>query len=268
VPAKFLACAGTVVHYLHTGPTTLPDVAPTLDRGELFVLLASAGGTAGMWRRQLDGLAGRHSAVALDFPGHGRAPGVEGLPTIAAYADCLVRFAEALRLRPFVLVGRCMGGAVALVAAHERPDLVRGLVLVCAAARFALPEATIATVRDIARGRLPQQFTTETFAPDTAHEIMREAWAEEVRTDPRVRLGDLLACRAFDGRELLAGIRVPTLVVAGAHDRVTPLAQSEELARGIRGARLAVLPEAGHHAPLEESAAFNRLLAEFAEGLG
>jgi pimeloyl-ACP methyl ester carboxylesterase len=268
VPAKFVACAGTVLHYLHTGPTTLPDVPPALDRGQLFVLVHAAGGTAALWRRQIEGLAEHHSAVALDFPGHGRSPGVEGLPTIEAYAECLVRFAEALRLRRFVLVGRSMGGAVGLVVAHDRPELLAGLVLVCTAARFALPDAMIARVRDVARGRLPQQFTTETFSPATAPEIMREAWSEQVRTDPRVRLGDLLACRAFDGRPLLAGIRVPTLVVAGADDQLTPVAQSEELVRGIPRARLAVLAEAGHQAPLEQSAAFNRLVTEFAEGLG
>ncbi|HLK11667.1 MAG TPA: alpha/beta fold hydrolase [Candidatus Binatia bacterium] len=268
MPAKYVALAGAAVHYLHTGATTLPDVPPALDRGRLFVLVHAAGSTAGLWRRQLDGLAERHSAVALDFPGHGRSHGVEGLPTIAAYADCLVRFAEALRLRPFVLVGRSMGGAAGLVVAHERPDLLAGLVLVCSAARFTLPDAMIDSVRDVARGRLPQQFTTETFSPATGPEIMREAWTEQVRTDPRVRLGDLLACRAFDGRGLLAGIRVPTLVVAGADDQVTPVAQSEELARGIPGARLEVLAQAGHQAPLEQSAAFNRLVTEFAEGLG
>jgi pimeloyl-ACP methyl ester carboxylesterase len=97
---------------------------------------------------------------------------------------------------------------------------------------------------------------------------MREAWTEQVKTDPRVRYADLLACRAFDGRDLLARIRTPTLVVAGADDQVTPPALAEELARGIAGARLEVLARAGHQAPLEQADAFNRLVVGFAEGLG
>jgi pimeloyl-ACP methyl ester carboxylesterase len=119
----------------------------------------------------------------------------------------------------------------------------------------------------VVRGRLPQQFTTETFSPATGMDLMREAWMEQVKTDPRVRYGDVLACRAFDGGPLLARVRVPTLVVAGADDGMTPPARAEELARGIAGARLEVLAQAGHQAPLEQADAFNRLVVFFAEGL-
>jgi pimeloyl-ACP methyl ester carboxylesterase len=267
VPAKYVTLHGAAVHYLHTGPTTLPDVPPAFDRGRLFVLLHAAGSTAAMWRRQLDGLGERHSAVALDFPGHGRSSGVDGLPTVEAYADLFAALVDTLGLRPFVLVGRSMGGAVALVYAARHPERCQGIVLACSAARFALPAGMIDATRDVVRGRLPQQFGTETFSPATSLELMREAWMEQVRTDPRVRLGDLLACEAFDGRGLLAAVRVPALVIAGADDRVTPVAHSEELARGIAGARLEVIDAAGHQAPLEQSEAFNGLLDRFAAGL-
>ena len=267
MPAKYVHLDGHAVHYLYTGPTTFPDVPPALDRGALFVLLHAAGSNAGMWRRQLDGLGERHSVVALDQPGHGRSDGVEGPASIAESAALVDRFLDAVIRRPCVLVGRSMGGAVALEVAAAEPTRVRGLVLVCTSARFTLSDATIQTARDVARGRLPQQFTTETFSPTTGMDLMREAWMEQVKTDPRVRLTDLLACQAFDGRPFLSKIAVPTLVVAGADDGVTPPAQSEELAQGIAGARLEVLAAAGHQAPLEQHAAFNELVAGFAESL-
>jgi 3-oxoadipate enol-lactonase / 4-carboxymuconolactone decarboxylase len=267
MPAKYVALGDRVVHYLHTGPTTLPDVPPACDRGRAFLLVHAAGSTAGMWRRQLDGLAAAHSAVALDLPAHGRSPGVEGLATVEAYAALVAEFAEAIALRPFVLVGRSMGGAIGLVLAARRPELLAGLVLACASARFELSAEGIAALHDVVRGRLPQQFTTETFSPSTGLDLMREAWMQQVHTDPRVRYGDLLACQAFDGRGLLGAVRAPTLIVAGADDGVTPVAQAEALAAGIAGARLEVVPQAGHQAPLEQSERFNRLLIEFAEGL-
>ena len=62
-------------------------------------------------------------------------------------------------------------------------------------------------------------------------------------------------------------IRTPTLVVAGADDGITPVAQTEEIARGIAGARLEILEKAGHQAPLEQSEAFNALVERFAESL-
>lgn len=265
---KYVQIDGHAVHYLHTGPTTLPDVPPALERGALFVLVHAAGSNAGMWRRQLAGLGERHSAVALDLPGHGRSSGVDGPASVEESATVVLRFLDAVVRRPCVLVGRSMGGAIALVIAARAPERVRGLVLACSAACFTLADAMIGTARDVARGRLPQQFTTDTFSPATGMDVMREAWMEQVKTDPRVRLADLLACQAFDGRPLLAQVTVPTLVITGADDTMTPPAQSEELHRGIAGAQLEMIAQAGHQAPLEQSEQWNRVVATFAEGLG
>ena len=242
-------------------------MVPPLARGRLFLLLHAAGGTAGSWRRQLDALGTDHSGLAPDLPGHGRSTGLDGLASIEAYGDFVGAFSAALGLRPAVLVGRSMGGAVALTVAARHPARVQALVLVCTAAQFTFPPERLATHRDVVRGRLPQQFTTETFSPATGLDVMREAWTEQVKTDPRVRYTDLLACEAFDARPLLAGIRVPTLVVAGADDGVTPVACSEALARGIVGARLEVIPQAGHQAPLEQPDVFNRTVGRFIEAL-
>jgi len=262
---KYVTIDDTAIHYLHTGPSTLPGVAPALDRGHLFLLVHAAGSNAGMWRRQLQGLAeSGHSAVALDLPGHGRSCGVEGLASIEAYAALVERFAAALGLRRCVLVGRSMGGAIGLVIAERQPALLRGLVLTCTTARFAFPAEMIAGLHDVVRGRSPQQFGTETFSPSTPQPIMVEAWREQVKTDPRVRYTDVFACRDFDGRALLPRLRTPTLVVAGADDAVTPVSCAEELAREIPGARLSILQAAGHQAPLEQSDAVNGLLVEFA----
>ena len=261
---KYVTIDDTAIHYLHTGPSTLPGVAPALDRGHLFLLVHAAGSNAGMWRRQLEGLGADHSAVALDLPGHGRSSGVDGLASVEEYATLVECFAGALRLRPCVLVGRSMGGAIGLVMAARRPALLCGLVLTCTTARFDFPAEALAQLHDVVRGRLPQQFGTDTFSPSTPHPIMVEAWREQVKTDPRVRYTDLLACRAFDGRALLPRLRTPTLVVAGADDAVTPVSCAEELAREIPGARLSILQAAGHQAPLEQSDAVNGLLVEFA----
>jgi pimeloyl-ACP methyl ester carboxylesterase len=267
LPSKYARVDGTNVHYLHSGATSLPDVVPRLDRGRLLLLVHAAGSTAGLWRRQVEGLGAAHSVVAPDLPGHGRSTGLDGLASVEAYADFVASFARTLRLRPAVLVGRSMGGAIGLVLAARAPELLAGLVLVCTTARFSFPPERLATHRDVARGRLPQQFTTETFSSATGMDVMREAWTEQVRTDPRVRYGDLLACAAFDGRPLLARIRTPTLVVAGADDGVTPVACAEELARGIAGARLEVVPQAGHQAPIEQPEAFASLVGGFAGSL-
>src|SRR4029077_10720463 len=139
------------------------DVVPAFDRGRLLLFVHAGGGNAGLWRRHLETLGREHAALALDLPGHGRSSGVARLLTVDAYAELVVRFASALDLRPFVLVGRSMGGAIGMTIAARRPGLLAGLVLVCTAVRFEFTPEQLAAARDVSRGRLPQQFTTETF---------------------------------------------------------------------------------------------------------
>jgi pimeloyl-ACP methyl ester carboxylesterase len=251
------------INYLHTGPSTLPDVVPDLSRGALVMLLPAAGGTARLWRPQLEDLERQHSAVAVDLPGHGRSSGVEGLASIAGYATFIDAFAGCLGLRSFVAVGRSMGGAIALSLALDHPARVKGLVLVATPDRFEIPSSALDTMLDVVRGRIPQQFTRDAFSPTTPIEVMKDVWREQVRTDPRVAYTDLLACQAFDVQQRLGDISVPTLVVAGADDRLVPPAAAERLAASIPGASCTVVAGAGHVVPTEQAAAFNQVLGDF-----
>jgi 3-oxoadipate enol-lactonase len=75
---------------------------------------------------------------------------------------------------------------------------------------------------------------------------------EQIQTDPRVRYFDLVACQQVDLTAKLGDIRRPTLILAGQDDQTTPVAQSELLRDRIPGAKLVVIPQAGHWLPLEK----------------
>jgi pimeloyl-ACP methyl ester carboxylesterase len=263
MPTKYVQVHDCAVHYFHTGPTTLPGVAPDLSRGELLLFVHAAGSNGNTWHRQLAAFSAEHSPLAFDFPGHGRSGGTESLKSIAAYRDCLYGVMEALRLRPGVLIGRSMGGAVAIELALAHPQRVRALVLVATAARFDLPQAMLETWRNVMRGRAQQPFTTEAFSAKTDFAIMREAWMEQVKTDPRVRYCDLVACNAVDITARLGAIKIPTLIIAGRDDTITPLDRSEALHKGIPGSKLSIIDAAGHSVPSEKPDAFNQAIADF-----
>lgn len=268
MPTKYATVDGTAVHYFHTGRTTLPDVVPDLSQGQLLVFVHGAGSNGNTWHRQLTAFADAHSPLALDFPGHGRSGGTESLKSIEAYRECLGAFVDALRLRPGVLVGRSMGGAVAMAYALAHPKRVRGLVLVATAAHFELPQAMLDTWKNVMLGRAPQPFTTEAFSPKTDFAVMREAWMEQVKTDPRVRYFDLAACNQFDVTARLGEINIPTLIVAGRDDTFTPPQQSEVLHKGIKGSKLLIIEDAGHTVSSEKAEEFNAAVRDFLTGLG
>jgi pimeloyl-ACP methyl ester carboxylesterase len=265
MPTKYVAVAGVATHYFYTGPTTLPPEPPRYGRGETFLFLHGVGGNAALWRRQLVHLGERHCALALDFPGHGRSGSTEGLGSVAAYAEFTAEFMRAVGLPQAIVVGACLGGAVALELAAKHAGRLKAMALVNAAAELRFGADQVGLWESVARGRAPQPFTTDAFSPQTDFALMRELWMEQVKTDPRVRWQDMLVCNAHDGRPLLGALRLPTLIIAGRDDALVPVAAVEALGRAVAGASVLVLDGAGHHAAVERGDEVARALDELAD---
>jgi pimeloyl-ACP methyl ester carboxylesterase len=270
MPTKYTEVAGFATYYHYAGPTTLPDVVPDFSRGRAIVFIHGAGSNGHVWHNQVDALAARHSPIALDLPGHGRSAGVEGLKSIADYADFVAAFMDALNLRRAVLAGRSMGGAIAMDLAVRRPERVEALILIATAARFSIPPDRIEALRAVTMGRAPQAFVTDGYAQKTIKEkfeVVREGWMEQIKTDPRVRYTDILACAECDLRDSVVKIQKPTLIIAGAEDQGTTVADAELIKSKITGAKLLVVPDAAHMLANEQPAATNPAIEEFLSGL-
>ena len=263
MPTKYVEVDGYAVHYFHTGQTTLPDVVPDVSKGKLLLYLHGAGSNGHFAHKMLDILSTRHSPLSFDFPGHGRSSGTESLKSVTAYSDCAYAFWKKLGVRPAVLIGHSMGGAIALDLALRHPDMVESLVLTCTAAKFNIPDERVRTWEQVMKGRQSQPFTKDSCSPKTPMNIVQEGWMEQVKTDPRVRYFDLVACQQVDLTAELGEVRKPTLVLAGQDDVSTPVAQSEALHNKIPGAKLTVVPEAGHWLPIEKPQEACNAILEF-----
>lgn len=261
--SKYTYIEGTALNYFYSGPSTLPDRPPCFDRGLPLLLLHGEGGNAHMWHRQISSLGETHSVVALDFPGHGRSGSTEGLASIADYAGLTAAFLDKLGLDSYVLAGHSLGAAVAMSLAHQHPERVRALVLSAAAVRLEFSPQLIETWRNVSLGRTPQPFTLEPFSPKAEMSVIRETFMEHVKTDPRVRYTDLLACNAFDASAIVPSIGCPTLVVAGRDDQLVPLAASESLSASLSQATTHVIENAGHSAMLEQPDAMSTAISDF-----
>jgi pimeloyl-ACP methyl ester carboxylesterase len=231
-----------------------------------------------MWRPQVAGLLDRCRVIVPDQRGFGGTGGFSGTPSIAGMADDVAGLLDALGLRePVVLGGLSMGGYVALAFARTFADRLRGLVLADTrsgpdnaegkANRDRLIEFTRThAATDVIEQMLPKMVSDETRSrrPEVVAEVKRIASAQ---SQDGV-IGALQALRDRpDAGAWLGSIRVPTLVVVGTDDQLTPVPVAEALAAGIPGARLEKIPGAGHLSNLERPDEFNAALRSFLDGL-
>lgn len=252
MPTKYVDVDGYAVNYFHTGPTTLPPVVPDVSKGKLILYIHGAGSNGHFANKLLPILSETHSPLSFDFPAHGRSSGIESLGSISAYSDFTHDLWKTLGVRPAVLMGHSMGGTVAMDLALRHPDMVDGLILTCTAPKFNIPDDRIDVWAQVMKGRQPQPFTKDLCSPQTPQEIVQQGWMEQIKTDPRVRHFDLVACEKVNLTPKLGEISKPTLILAGKDDTGTPVAQSEEMRDKIPGARLTVVEGAGHWLPIEK----------------
>lgn len=172
----------------------------------------------------------------------------------------------------FALVGPSMGGYIGLEIMRQAPERVQKLALLDTSARPDTPQQTAQRHALLAQARqgdfaaVAARGLTAMLHP--AHQQDAALRALNARMGQAVGLAGLERQLAAvigrpDSRPDLPAIRVPTLVVVGANDAVTPPDQAEELAAAIAGARLVVIPECGHSATLEQPEAVNRALVEW-----
>jgi pimeloyl-ACP methyl ester carboxylesterase len=225
-----------------------------------------------MWDDQ-EALAPRYRVVRFDARGFGGSDVGDAMLTMARIADDAAVLIERLRLGPVILVGCSMGGYAALTFAQKHASLLRGLVLVDTRAGADSPEARKG------RGDLAAKVMKEgagaaldAFLPKVVGETTKASRADVIaklkdmmlKTSPQGLSDGLhgLATRQ-DSTRLLREITVPTLVVCGEEDVITPRAEAEILQRGIKGAELVMIPKSGHLPSMETPEAFNAALSGF-----
>jgi pimeloyl-ACP methyl ester carboxylesterase len=195
---------------------------------------------------------------------------------MATYADDLAALLDAVGVDDVVLVGLSMGGYVALEFLRRHRPRVRALALVDTRAQAdsaegrRARETAMADAREGGAHLIADQMLPKMLAK-AAPEPLREAVRAMMAATPVPGIvGALAAMRDRpDSTELLSSLTgLPALVVVGAHDAITPPATAEAMAKAIPGAKLAVIPDAGHLAPLEQPESFNQHLQSLLDRLG
>jgi 3-oxoadipate enol-lactonase / 4-carboxymuconolactone decarboxylase len=236
-----------------------PEHAPVL----LFA--GSLGATHAMWDAQAEAFKDSYRVLRYDHRGHGDSPVPPGPYTVDELAGDVLELLDELAIGRVTFVGLSLGGAVGMALALRAPERVERLALCCTSRKFGPSETwaeRAATVRAegveaVADAALERWLTPE------APEAMREKLRAMLVSIPAE--GYASCAEAIGGHDLrgqLTGIRIPTLVVAGAADPASPPEELSAIAGEIAGARLHVL-EARHLAVVERADEFNHLLRDF-----
>lgn len=235
----------------------------TLTPVTTLILLPGLACDAALWRHQQPLLAEAGAAVVVADAHH--------------HADSLPAMAERLLADhpgPLALAGASMGGMLALELQRRAPERVRGLALLGTTARPDTPEMKRLRGEAIAlfaAGRMDEVLRINAlFAFHRAHaaRLLDDylAMLQRAGAEGLIRQNRAVMARA-DLRPALAGVACPTLVVGGLDDTLTPPECARELAAGIAGARLELLPDCGHMLSWEQPEAVGALLRDWWRGL-
>lgn len=258
--------------------TTIPTFT-TLGRGPTILMLHGIGGGHLAFAPQVETYASAgYRAVAWDMPGYGHSAPIEPY-TFKGLAESAIALIEALAGRdregtpPVILIGHSMGGMVAQEVVARRPDLVSRLILCGTSPSFGKPDGDwqrdfIAsrtapldagqTMAELAATLVPQM-----IGPGSLPEGVTLASHCMAQVHPATYRRALQALVTFDRRASLAGIHVPTLLVAGEHDRNAPPAVMQKMAEKIARSRYAEMHGIGHLQNLEAPEEFDALVLDF-----
>lgn len=241
--------------------TTIRGIDVRLEgQGPPLVLLAGFGQTSAVWTSVVPRLSSRHTCVLLDNRGTGT--GEERSPvSLAGMADDVRRVIEGLG-EPAAVLGWSMGGAVAQTLALGHPDALSSVILMSSAPRQSSVQAAWGQARIALAGSdldresgeiavLPWLFSHRLLADHGRLRGIARANAAVAAVPADQLRAQLDAMAGFDVTEDLPRLRVPTLVVVGAEDLITPVSDSVAIAMAVPGAELVVLPQGGHAVVLE-----------------
>lgn len=225
-----------------------------------------------LWSAQLAAPPAGARLIAPDLPGFGESARA-AVPSLDVYADWVMAFCDSLALKRVVIGGLSMGGYLAFALWRRYPERISALILADTKApadndegkakRVALQEVArtegAASIAEKQLGGMIGKTTRETRPQVVAYvdAMMRAAPVTGI-------IDGLDALRTrVDSTPTLATINVPTLIICGAEDALTPVKESEAMHLAISDSQLAIIPGAGHASCIEHPAAFNALLAGF-----
>jgi pimeloyl-ACP methyl ester carboxylesterase len=225
-----------------------------------IIFIHGAGGSAATWFMQMRGLSADNHIVAIELNGHGKSLDRAEDDTFHSYL-CDVHEVISKFDKPF-LAGHSMGGALTQLYALNHPENLKGIILVDTGAKLKVNPMVFNLLSNNFEGYI-EAVGTFMFHEETSEEMI-EASKHEVRKCPvQIIKRDFELCDKFDIMDRVSQIKLPTLILVGDADVMTPVKYSTYLKDKIEGSVLHVIEGAGHSVMLEKFGVFNEIIANW-----
>ena len=237
--------------------------------GPALVLVHGYLGASAIRAQQMTYFSLSYDVICPDLAGFGASAHLTSPVSIEGHAQSVLNLLDDLQINSFNLMGHSMGGMIVQAMVKLAPHRIKKLVLYGTGPVGVLPGRfeTIATSRTRLTqdgvGPTARRIAATWFLEGEKAAAFPLCYAHGRRASLQAALASLHAWENWDGRDNLADLKSPTLVLWGSHDKSYGWSQPEALWRGIPGADLAVVPNAAHNVHLEKSQIFNALLADF-----
>jgi pimeloyl-ACP methyl ester carboxylesterase len=228
-----------------------------------------------MWHSQIQALKKSYRVVAYDLRGQGRSDTGDGQFTLEFLVDDLIALLDKLKIERAILCGLSMGGYIALRSTERETDRVNGLILCDTKSEADTNEGKLARAAAI---KVIKKDGVKTFARNFLNDALSSMSLSDrnlvgatmkiiCRNKPLGLCATLLALAGrTDTTGFLPRVKVPTLILAGDSDKITPPEFSRRMHSSIQGSELRLITKAGHLSNIENSIEFNSHLLKFLKG--
>jgi len=230
-----------------------------------LVFIHGSGGDHTNWVYQYSDLKGEFNILAVELPGHGQSAG-QGERSVSRYVEWVRKILAAYDVPRPVLIGHSLGAAISLTFALQHGELLAGIVPVGGGVTMwvnpAILDGLLANPTPII-----EMAAKLSLAKQNREKLSAALFAGFSKADTRVMQGDFSACNDLNLAEEIKKVNIPVFVVCGEEDKMTPPENSRYLRDHIPGARMELIANAGHFVMMENPAAFNKAVKDFALSL-
>jgi len=229
-----------------------------------IIFIHGAGGSTATWTMQLRGLSDSFKVVTIDLNGHGKTPDRNVNDPVASYLKDIDEIVQQYS-RP-ILAGHSMGGMLTQLYALQHPTILKGIILIGTGAKLRVMPAIFKLLKNDFDGYVSAA-SNFMFDTETSSELIEASQAEIRKCRPEIIIRDFQACDVFNIMDRVSDIKIPTLIIVGRNDVMTPIKYSQYLHDNIPNSELRIIDGAGHAVMLEKSRLMNKAIENWANSL-